>query len=89
MKLRLALIAMLGCALIASALGVVYSKHESRRLFTELQRMEAERDRMDDQWGRLQIEQSTLATHTRIEALAREKLGMAIPAPQSVVIADR
>ncbi len=89
MKLRLALFALLGFGLIGSALGVVYSKHESRRLFTELQRMQTERDRMDDEWGRLQIEQSTLAEHTRIETLAREKIGMATPAPQSVVIADR
>jgi cell division protein FtsL len=89
MKLQLTLIVLLGFALVASALGVVYSRHESRRLFTELHRLQAERDRMDDEWGQLQIEQSTLATHTRIEALAREKLGMAIPAPRSVVIAER
>lgn len=89
MTFRLVLVAVLGLTLIASAIGVVYSKHESRRLFTELQQLHAERDRMDVEWGRLQIEQSTLATHTRIEALAREKLGMAIPAPKSVVIIDR
>ncbi len=89
MTVRLLMIAILGLGLVGSAIGVVYTKHQSRKLFAELQQLQTERDRMDVEWGRLQIEQSTLATHTRIEALAREKLSMATPAPKSVVIVDR
>ena len=71
---------------IASALGVVYSKHESRKLFVQLQSLEKERDRMDIEWGKMQLEQSTWATHARIERLARKKLDMTIPDAKNVVI---
>ena len=71
---------------IISALGVVYSKHESRKLFVQLQGLEKERDRMDIEWGKMQLEQSTWATHARIERLARKKLDMTIPDAKNVVI---
>ncbi len=71
---------------VGSAMGVVYAKHRSRTLFVELQSLQESRDRLNTEWGQLQLEQSTWATHGRIEALARERLGMKIPAPDTVVI---
>jgi cell division protein FtsL len=71
---------------IGSAMGVVYTKHESRKLFVELQSLQNEQDRMDVDWGRLQLEQSTWATHGRVETIARTKLEMIIPSPQDIVI---
>ncbi|WJW76851.1 cell division protein FtsL [Thiohalobacter sp. IOR34] len=71
---------------IGSAIGVVYAKHRSRTLFVELQGLQAERDALNIEWGQLQLEQSTWATHGRIEDLARSRLGMVIPAPEQVVI---
>jgi len=71
---------------VGSALGVVYAKHRSRTLFVELQSLQEARDRLNTEWGQLQLEQSTWATHGRIETLARERLGMKIPEPDSVVI---
>lgn len=72
--------------LIASALGVVYAKHESRKAFIEVQALSAERDELDIEWDRLLIEQSTWATHARIERIAREQLSMRVPSPDDVVI---
>ncbi len=71
---------------IASALGVVYTKHQSRKLFVALQNLETARDEMNIEWGQLQLEQSTWATHGRVEGLAREQLKMTSPAPDAVVI---
>jgi cell division protein FtsL len=34
---------------------------------------------LDVEWGQLQLEQSTWATHTRVEQIARDKLGMRPP----------
>jgi len=70
---------LLAAAVFASALAVVYSQHRSRALFIELQRLEATRAELDTEWGRLELEQSTWATHGRIERLAREKLNMRLP----------
>ncbi|MEM7209296.1 MAG: cell division protein FtsL [Pseudomonadota bacterium] len=62
-----------------SAIGVVYSKHVSRGLFVESRRLQATIDELNIDWGRLQLEQSTWATHSRVEQLASERLGMFVP----------
>jgi cell division protein FtsL len=73
-------------AVVASALTLVWARHEARSQFVELRAMEAERDGLDIQWGQLQLEQSTWATHGRIERIAREQLAMRTPAAAEVVI---
>lgn len=75
----------LALAVILSSLGVVYAKHESRKQFVELQALGYEKDRMDVEWGQLQLEQSTLTTQGQIEHAARSRLGMIIPGPDQTV----
>lgn len=70
---------LLGVAVMVSALAVVYSRHESRKLFVELQALQEERDEMNVDWGRLQLEQSTWTTHGRVADTARERLDMVVP----------
>jgi cell division protein FtsL len=72
-------IAALWVAVLASSLGVVYAKHEARSRFNELQKLTLQRDELDIEWGQLQLEQSTLATHSRVERMARDDLHMSIP----------
>jgi cell division protein FtsL len=76
--LRLLVAALWGCALL-SAVGVIYSKHVVRHNFDELQRLTHRRDDLDIEWGQLQLEQSTWATHGRVEQVARDDLRMLIP----------
>ena len=71
---------LLALIVVASAIAAVYAKHETRKLFTELQSLTAERDRLEVDWGRLLIEQSTWSNHARVERLAREQMGMIEPA---------
>lgn len=80
------LLPLLILVLIGSALGVVYAKHQSRKLFVVLQGLESARDEMNIEWGQLQLEQSTWATHGRIEELARQRLKMTTPSPEAIVI---
>jgi len=80
------LLSLLFFSVLASAVGVIYSKHESRKLFVQLQNLYREKDRMDIEWGRMQLEQSTWATHSKIEKIARTRLEMKIPSADSVVI---
>ncbi len=61
---------------MVSAMGVIYAKHNNRMLYVELRGLQQERDELNVDWGRLQLEQSTWATHGRIEGVARKKLGM-------------
>ena len=72
-------VAVLWVAVLGSSLGVVYAKHEARSRFNELQELTKVRDDLDIEWGQLQLEQSTWATHGRVEWVARDELRMTIP----------
>ena len=80
------LLGFLMLAVIGSGVGVVYAKHLSRKYFVELQRMRSERDELDIRRRRLQLEESTLATYSKVEADARDKLQMRIPTIDQVVM---
>jgi cell division protein FtsL len=74
---------------LITALEVVVTRHESRRLFVDLQELEAERNALLKEWGQLQIEQATWATQTRIEDTARNQLQMMEPESGRVVVIAR
>ena len=80
------LIGTLWVAVLLSAAGAVYCRYRSRQLFIELERLGAQRDNLDIQWGQLQLEQSAWSTHAIVESVAGEKLHMHMPAPQNIVI---
>ena len=79
---------LLAVLVLASAVSVVYARHDARQLFIELQQLTAERDTLNLDWGRLQIEHSTWASPGRVEQIARERLGMREPDPARVVIIE-
>ena len=70
---------------MASALGVVYMKYRTRMLFAEVQRLEQALDAYEEEWGQLQLEQNTYAEHSRIEKMARVRLGMTLPPHESTI----
>ncbi|HEX7080715.1 MAG TPA: cell division protein FtsL [Gammaproteobacteria bacterium] len=85
-KGELAVALSLAAAVVASGVMLVRAEHDARQLFIELEELNREQDRLQVDWGRLQLEQSTWATHARIETLARERLNLAEPAAEQVVI---
>ncbi|MBF0470741.1 MAG: cell division protein FtsL [Gammaproteobacteria bacterium] len=76
----------LGAALFVSALGVIFTIHYSRLLFIELQGLQQTRDELNSEWGRLQLEQGAHARHGRVERLARNELGMEMPAHNEIIM---
>lgn len=64
---------------IATALAVVYHKHQSRMIFKDQRLIQKRIDEAKVEWGRLQIEESTLARFGRIEQIASDQLGMRMP----------
>jgi cell division protein FtsL len=79
-------VAALWLLLLSSAIAVVWSKHEARSMFIQLQGLHAERDALDIEWGQLKLEQSAWSTHGRVEQTARADLKMVIPRPDEVRI---
>lgn len=74
---------------VVSAMALIYTKHEARKLFVELEELTAARDELNIEWGRLQIEQSTWATHARIERVAAEELALSRPLPGEIFVVER
>jgi cell division protein FtsL len=66
----------LAALLIGCALSLVNAQYQARRLFIELERMQSAAKQLDIEWAQLQLDQSTLAKHARIEELARRDLKM-------------
>ncbi len=64
---------------LGSALTVIYVKHQSRVLFAELRNIQKQQDQQVIEWGRLQLQNTTLATHSNVESRARRDLKMRLP----------
>jgi len=84
-----ALVLVFAIVCVTSAMALVYTKHESRRLFVELESLTVERDELNIEWGQLQIEQSTWATHARIEQVATDDLELMRPEATEIFVIER
>ena len=67
--------------IIVSSLALITSQHQARKLYNELQNEQAAAKRFEEEIARLQVEQSSWSTPSRIERVARERLGMRAPDP--------
>jgi cell division protein FtsL len=76
-------------ATLVTAIGVVYARQQSRLAFVELTRLGNERDDLNFEFGRLQLEQATWAENNRVEQIARGKLGMVSPSAAGTVVVKR
>jgi len=73
-------------AVLGSAMQVIYARHKARALFVQLERLNAERDALEMEWGRLQLEQSYWSSHAFVERVANAKLQMTLPQTRDVRI---
>ena len=81
----LIVITVLFSLVLASAILLVYSKHQSRKYFVELQQLKYQVDSLNTEWSQLQLEQSAWSGHGRIERIASRRLSMVMPESGDVV----
>jgi len=79
-------IPVLWLAVLGSATQVIYARHKARDLFVHLEKLNAERDSLEMEWGRLQLEQSYWSSHAFVERVANAKLQMSLPQTRDVRI---
>ncbi len=79
------LLTLLTAALMLSAIAVIYSKYQSRLVFMEIQKKEKELDDYEVEWGRLQLELTTLTEENRVEIEARNRLLLTLPAQNKII----
>ena len=78
-------------AVLASALYLVRTQYESRRLFAEIDKVLGDARKLAIEHERLQVEKRAQATPLRVEKLAREQLHMRTASPaitQYVTVPD-
>jgi len=68
-------------AVLASALYLVHTQYESRRLFAEVDKAMGEARKLQIENERLQVEKRGQATPLRVEKLAKEQLQMRTATP--------
>ncbi len=84
-KLNLLLLAVI----VACALGLVTSRHEARKLFSDLELERGRTRELDVEFGRLQLEASTWGLHSRVEKIAVGTLGLRNPEPRRTRVVAR
>jgi cell division protein FtsL len=77
-------VAVLWFGVLASAAGAIYTRHRSRELFVELERLHRQRDQLEVEWGQLQLEQSAWSTNAFVERVATTRLQMTSPDPARI-----
>lgn len=83
-KLNIALFVIL----IVCGLGIVTARHEARKIFMVKEREQKLTEQLNIEWDQLQLEQSTLAMHARVEKIARKQLDMITPSTESILMLD-
>ena len=69
-------VTLLGLALMGSALFLVNTTYESRRLYAAVEREKSQSRQLEMEHKRLEAERQAQSTHQRVEKVARERLQM-------------
>lgn len=80
---------MLVLILLVSCFAVSYASFETRQKYSELQKLNAERDSLDSEYEKLLLEQSAWAGYARIDEVSREQLDMRIPSGDQIVVVSK
>ncbi len=81
--------ALLLLLVLLSAFAIIASTHASRDFYAQLQEHEAQRWYLEEEYSRLLLEQSTWASHYRIETQAGESLGLGVPGHERTRLVTR
>jgi cell division protein FtsL len=86
MSPRYFILSLLVAAVLGTGIAVVYARQEHRQAYGQLTRLQRERDEINIEFSRLQLEQATWAETNRIEQVAAERIGMVFPQDGEVVV---
>lgn len=75
---------LLSLAVIASLLAVINSRYHARRLYAQMDQAERLTQRLDAQRENLRVQRDGLAKSSRVNQIARERLGLVPISPDRV-----
>lgn len=71
--------------IVLSALAVVYSKHQSRLLYAQQQKVQRQLELLDAHWGLLLLEEATITGDGEVERIAHQELNMFVPTHDQLI----
>lgn len=77
-------VAILIVLVLASGVTLVWAREQSRQLDLAIQAQQDRIQRLETRWGRLQLERAALSARSRVERIARKRLGMHRPDPDEI-----
>ncbi|MCY9844374.1 cell division protein FtsL [Vibrio caribbeanicus] len=72
--------------IFSTAMGVVFMTHHTRQAITEKDHALIERERLDNEWRNLLLEETSLAEHSRVQSIAKQELEMKRPDSDKEVV---
>lgn len=75
--------------ILVTSIYIIETAYQTRQLYSALQNLRAERDRLTIEWGRLMLERGAISADMRIDAMARASLSLGAPAMDEVILLVR
>jgi cell division protein FtsL len=80
----MALFAVLVGLVVVSGVALVSARQQARELDLAIREQQRQIRELETEWGRLQLELASITARSRVERLARERLGMEEPSSDQV-----
>lgn len=76
----------LSVLVVASALGVAYSSHQTRNMYRDLQQLEKARDDLEHEYEMLLLERGAKSDYAVLNEIAHDDLAMNAPTAEEMVV---
>ena len=80
---------LLAISVLVTSIYVIETAYQTRQMYSALQDLRAERNRLKIEWGRLMLERGAVSADMRIDAMARDRLSLSSPARDNVMMMER
>ncbi|TCS41723.1 cell division protein FtsL [Reinekea marinisedimentorum] len=74
---------------LATTFSIVSVTYKTRQQFSQLEQMREELRVMQEEWGKLLLEESAFSSPSRVERIAREQLHMVLPSAENIKEIDK
>lgn len=76
-------------AILLSALGLIFIKHQGRSLISDVARLQHAQEILQIRQGQLLLEEKTLSAQGRLESIAQNQLQMIVPQTHKIIVSSR
>ncbi len=76
-------------SILITSMFMIDSAYQTRQMYSKLQELRAERDRLMIEWGRLMLERGAVSADMRIDSIARHSLSLGAVGVDAMILMER